>query len=217
MLIIITIIIIILINIIIIIMCQVYCTHRWSWPSRPLCRQFSLWVHCWGILFVLLSYLDCLCILFVVLFCVWCNKPFRPIFSYLIHQPCSYGQEFIGVFFRRFWEGIYPSISITSSFVFFSVHDILTLLLKRHISATSCLLSSAFFQCPTFTSMQKDGPYLGFNSVDFGVKSDKAILFFIKFSVSHLASGIIVKSKCLKVPNCFILILCTSSLEDKRL
>ena len=32
---------------------------------------------------------------------------------------------------------------------------------------------------------------------------DKAILFFV--SVSHLASGVIVKPKYLKVPTCFIL------------
>ena len=35
------------------------------------------------------------------------------------------------------------------------------------------------------------------------VSSDKAILFFI--SVSHLASGVIVKPNYSKMPNCFIL------------
>ena len=35
------------------------------------------------------------------------------------------------------------------------------------------------------------------------VSLDKAIIFFI--SVSHLASGVIVKPKYLKVPICFIL------------
>ena len=65
--------------------------------------------------------------------------------------------------------------------------------------------------------MQKDVPYVGFQSVDFGVNSDisevkmdfilvnvsldKVILFFI--AVSLLASGVIVKLKYLKVPNCF--------------
>ena len=48
--------------------------------------------------------------------------------------------------------------------------------------------------------MQKDGPYVGFQSVDFDafllVKMDiKAILFNV--SVSHLASGVIVRPKCL--------------------
>ena len=67
--------------------------------------------------------------------------------------------------------------------------------------------------------MQKDGPYVGIQKVDFGVNSDisvrktdfilvnvsleKAILFFIP--VSHLASGVIVKPKYLKMTTCFIL------------
>ena len=57
--------------------------------------------------------------------------------------------------------------------------------------------------------MQKDGPYVGFKSVDFGVNSDisvgedglrlgecmfrQTVLFFI--SVTHLASGVTVKPK----------------------
>ena len=55
--------------------------------------------------------------------------------------------------------------------------------------------------------MRKDGPFVGFQSVDFGVNSDisvgedgfilvivsldKSIIFFI--SVSHLASGVVFK------------------------
>ena len=89
-------------------------------------------------------------------------------------------------------------------------------LLMYHISVVSSLLSGS-----AFTSMQKDGPC--FQSVDFGFNSDtsvaqmmkmnfilekimsldKAILFIN--SVSHLASGFIVKLKYLKVPTCFIL------------
>ena len=46
-------------------------------------------------------------------------------------------------------------------------------------------------------SVGEDGFHLG------NVSKDKAILFFT--SMSHLASGVIVKSKCLKVPTCFIL------------
>ena len=37
-----------------------------------------------------------------------------------------------------------------------------------------CCFKSSFYvfcQCPAFTSMQKDGPYVGFQSVDFGVNS----------------------------------------------
>ena len=37
-----------------------------------------------------------------------------------------------------------------------------------HISVASGLLSRSFV---TFTSMRTDGPYLGFQSVDFGVNS----------------------------------------------
>ena len=67
---------------------------------------------------------------------------------------------------------LYPAISITSSFDFISVHDVLIILLMCHISAASSLLFRSFCQCPAFTSMQKDGSYVGFQSVDFGVKSD---------------------------------------------
>ena len=69
--------------------------------------------------------------------------------------------------------------------------------------------------------MQKDGPYVGFQSVDFGVKSDTCIsvgedgllfgecVFRQSYSFlyfwSHLAYGVVVKHKYLKEPTCFIL------------
>ena len=70
---------------------------------------------------------------------------------------------------------LYLAISISSSFEFFSAHDILIILVMYHISAASSLLSRSFCQCPAFTSMQKDGPYVGFQSVDFGVNSDISV------------------------------------------
>ena len=91
-------------------------------------------------------------------------------------------------------------------------------LLMYYISVASSLLFYVFRQCSAFTSQLKDGPYVGFRNVDFGVNSkisvvqmafilvnlslDKAISSVI--SVSHLASGLIVKSKYLKGPTCFI-------------
>ena len=55
------------------------------------------------------------------------------------------------------------------------------------------------------STMRNNGPYAGFQSVDFDLKSDISvgILFFI--SVSLLASGFIVKPKYSKMPTCFIL------------
>ena len=67
--------------------------------------------------------------------------------------------------------------------------------------------------------MQKDGPYIGFQGVDFGVKSDISVeedglhfgeyvfkqSYFFFISVWHLTSGIILKLKNLKAPTCFIL------------
>ena len=68
--------------------------------------------------------------------------------------------------------------------------------------------------------MQKDGPYyVGFQRIDFGVNSDISVgedglllgecvfrqSFFFFISMSHLAPGVSVKSKYLKVPTCFIL------------
>ena len=40
---------------------------------------------------------------------------------------------------------LYPAISITSSFYFFSVHDILIILLMYHICAASSLICRSFF------------------------------------------------------------------------
>ena len=65
---------------------------------------------------------------------------------------------------------LYPAISITSSFDFFSAHNILIVLLMYHISAASSLLSRSF------VNVQHSHPYrrmvhnyVGFWSVDFGV------------------------------------------------
>ena len=79
-----------LLCLIIIIMCQVCCRHRWSWPSNPLCRQFSWWAHCWEILFLLRNYSDCVCILCVVFVCLWYHKSFHSIFVFLLHQLYLY-------------------------------------------------------------------------------------------------------------------------------
>ena len=65
--------------------------------------------------------------------------------------------------------------------------------------------------------MQKDGPYVGSQSVDFGVNSDISVgedrlhfgecVFGQSYSFIYLcvAFGVIVKPKYLKVPTCFIL------------
>ena len=64
--------------------------------------------------------------------------------------------------------------------------------------------------------MEKDGLYVGFQGVDFGVNSDISVgedglhLGECVFrqscsSMSHLASGIIVKPRYLKVSTCFVL------------
>ena len=115
---------------------------------------------------------------------------------------------------------MYPALSITSSFDFFSVHDFLIILLMYHISAASSLLSRSFVNAEHLHPYKIDGSYESFHNVDFGVSFDifsvcedglhlgecvfkQTIFFFI--SVSHLASGVIVKPKYLKVSNCFIL------------
>ena len=77
---------------IIIIMGQVCCRHLWSCPSNRLCRQFSWWAHCWGILFLLRNYSDCLCILSVVFLCFWYHKSFHSVFAFLAHQLYLYVQ-----------------------------------------------------------------------------------------------------------------------------
>ena len=73
------------------------------------------------------------------------------------------------------WDLSYPAISITSSFHFFSVHDILIFLLMYHIFC--CFKSSfeVFCLCSAFRAMQKDEPYLGFQNVDFGAKSQISV------------------------------------------
>ena len=129
--------------IIIIIICQVCCRHRRSWPPNPLCRQLSWWAHCWEILFLLRNYSDCLCILCVVFLCLWYRNSFHStLFVFLVHQLCLYAKKcsclFLMVLNR---DLLYPAISITSPFDFFSVHDILIILLMYHISAAPSLLS----------------------------------------------------------------------------
>ena len=70
---------------------------------------------------------------------------------------------------------LYPTFSISSTFDFFSVHDILKILM-HHISAASSLLSKSF------VSVQHSPPYrrmdhmiVGFQSLDFGVNSDISV------------------------------------------
>ena len=70
---------------------------------------------------------------------------------------------------------MYPTFSISSSFDFFSVHDILKILMY-HISAASSLLSKSF------VSVQHSPPYrrmdhmiVGFQSLDFGVNSNISV------------------------------------------
>ena len=67
---------------------------------------------------------------------------------------------------------LYPVISITSSFNFFSVHDILITLLMYHISAASSLLSRYFVRVPLSYPCR---PCVVFLSVDFGKNSDISI------------------------------------------
>ena len=69
---------------------------------------------------------------------------------------------------------LYPAISITYSYDLCSVHVILIILQMYHSSATSSLLS--------FVSVQHSHPcsgmdhkYAGFQSVDFGAKSDISV------------------------------------------
>ena len=105
--------------------------------------------------FLLRNYSACLSILCVVLLCFWYHKSFHSIFVFLVHQLCLYAQKnssclFLMVLSR---DLLCPAISITSSFDFFSVHDILFILLMYHISAASCLL------CRSFIYVQHSHPY----------------------------------------------------------
>ena len=88
-------------------MCQVCCRHRLSWPSNPLCCQFSWWAHCREILFLLQSYSDCLCVLCVVFLCFCYHKSFHSIFAFLGHQLCLYAPKIVVVYFWWFWVGIF--------------------------------------------------------------------------------------------------------------
>ena len=147
--------------------------------------------------FWLQSYLDCF----------WYHISFHSIFAFLFHPLCLYAPKncsclFLLVLCR---DLLYPAISVTSWFDFFLVHDILIILLMYHISAASSLLSRSF------VSVQHSHPcrkmdHIFLFEMDFilvNVSVDKAILFLI--SVWHLASGVIVKPKYLKMPTCFIL------------
>ena len=118
-------------------MCQVCCRHRRSWPSNPLCHYFSWWASCWKILFLLRSYLDCICCA-LSSSAFWYHKSSHPIFPFNSLSPficpnnyCGPSFLFLMVLSRNL---SYPTISIISSFDIFSVHDIL-------------------FPCTTFTSI----------------------------------------------------------------
>ena len=71
-------------------------------------------------------------------------------------------------------DHLYLAISITFWVDFFSVHDVLINLLMNHF-----VLLQVFFlgllSCTAFTSMQKDGPYVGFQSGNFGINPDISI------------------------------------------
>ena len=67
---------------------------------------------------------------------------------------------------------LYLFISITSWFNFFSVHDILIILLIYHISAALSLLSRSFVSVQHSHSCRRMDHYVGFQSVDFGANSD---------------------------------------------
>ena len=82
--------------------------------------------------------------------------------------PNNCGCIFLMVFSR---DLLYPAMSITSLCGFFSLHDILIILLMYHISAVSSLLFRSF------VSVQHSHPcsYVGFHSIDFGVHSDISV------------------------------------------
>ena len=71
---------------------------------------------------------------------------------------------------------MYSVISILSSFVFFSVHAILIILLMRHISAASSLFSKTFVSVQhSHPCKRMDNNFVGFQSLDFGVNSDISV------------------------------------------
>ena len=123
-------------------MCQVCCRHRQSWPSNPLRHQFSWWAHCWEILFLLCNYSDCLCILCVVFLYFWYHTFFHSIFASLVHQLCLLCPKNCSCLFLMLLSRdlLYPAISISSLFDFFSVHGILIILLMYHSSAHTYLI-----------------------------------------------------------------------------
>ena len=103
----------------IIIICQICCRHWLSWPSNPLCCQFSWWAHFLEILFLLQSYSDCLCILCLSLLLVPQVFPLNICFSSpsaLFICPIIGSCLFL-MFLSR--DLLYLPISITSAFDFF--------------------------------------------------------------------------------------------------
>ena len=70
---------------------------------------------------------------------------------------------------------LYPAFSITSSFDFFSVHDIHIILLMYQISAASSHLSRSFVSVQHSHPCRRMDHYVKFQSADFGVKSDISV------------------------------------------
>ena len=69
---------------------------------------------------------------------------------------------------------LFPAISITTSFDFFSVHDILITLLMYHLSTALSLLSRFFFKVQHSYPCRRMG-HVGFQGVDFGVNFDISV------------------------------------------
>ena len=113
-----------------------------SCPFNPLCHQFplmsSLLVHSFLIIQTVyfVRYLPLLLVSQIFPLNICFSSP-----SALFICPKNYTCPFLMVLSR---DLLYPAISITSSFDFFSVH-ILIILLMYHISAASSLLSRSFF------------------------------------------------------------------------
>ena len=118
--------------------------------------------------------MDCLCILCVVCLFFWYRIYFHTIFAFLVHQLCLYFPENCIIFFLMVLSSdlLYPAISITSSFDFFPVHDVLFILLVYHISAASSLLSRPFVSVQHSYLCRRMDHNVGFRCVDCGVNSD---------------------------------------------
>ena len=162
-------IIIVILIIIIINMYQFCCRRRRSWPFKPVMSSL-FWDK-----FLVTSYSDCLCILCVVFLCFWYHVSFDSIFAFpsaLFISPPNCSCLFLKVWSRNL---LYPAISITSSFDFFSVHDILISFPMHYISSDSSLPPRSFVTVQHSHPMPKDGPYVGFQSVDYGVDSDISV------------------------------------------